>query len=115
MAFKFTRGITNVVTSPVEFPKQFGLTVRDQGGVGFVIGPLKGAAMLGYRAFIGALETVLFLVPQPGYYDPMMEPDFVWNGWEDKRADHRQDAMEPRQTQPGNANEEAPRITLPPG
>ncbi|HEX2768760.1 MAG TPA: exosortase system-associated protein, TIGR04073 family [Geobacteraceae bacterium] len=88
MAFKFARGITNVATSVVELPKQSYLSVRDQGGVGFVIGPLKGIGMTFYRAFIGSMETVFFMVPQPGYYDPMVDPDFVWDGWKERPLDH---------------------------
>ena len=82
MSFKFARGLANVTTSIVELPKQSYLTVRDRGSVGYVIGPLKGIGMTVYRAVIGAVETVFFMVPQPGYYDPMVNPDFVWNGWE---------------------------------
>lgn len=82
MAFKLTRGVTNFATAIVELPKQSYLTVRDRGNVGYVIGPLKGVGMTLYRAFIGATEAVFFPVPQPGYYDPMIEPDFVWKGWE---------------------------------
>ena len=88
MAFKLTRGVTNVATSIVELPKQSYLTVRDQGKVGYVIGPLKGFGMTIYRAFIGSVEAVFFMVPQPGYYDPMIDPVFVWNGWEERRADY---------------------------
>jgi putative exosortase-associated protein (TIGR04073 family) len=88
MAFKFTRGITNVATSVVEIPKQSYLTVRDQGAVGVVIGPLKGLGMTAYRAFIGTVETALFLIPQPGYYDSTIDPDFVWNGWGDRPDDY---------------------------
>jgi putative exosortase-associated protein (TIGR04073 family) len=90
MAFKLVRGVTNVGTSIVELPKQSYLSVRDQGNIGYVVGPIKGIGMTVYRAFIGAVETVAFLVPQPGYYDPMMDPEFVWHGWEEKRID-RQD------------------------
>lgn len=82
MAFKLARGVTNFATAIVELPKQSYLTVRDRGNVGYVIGPLKGVGMTLYRAFIGATEAVFFPVPQPGYYDPMIEPDFVWKGWE---------------------------------
>ena len=85
MAVKFTRGLTNTVTSIVELPKQTILTVRDMGGAGYVVGPLKGIGMTLYRGFIGMTEVVFFLVPQPGYYDPMMEPEYVWQGWEEKR------------------------------
>ena len=88
MAFKFARGITNVATSIVELPKQSYLSVRDQGGVGYVIGPLKGLGMTCYRAFIGTVETVFFMVPQPGYYDPMVDPDYVWDGWGERPLDH---------------------------
>lgn len=92
MAFKFTRGITNVATSVVEIPKQSYLAVRDQGAVGYVIGPLKGLGMTIYRTFIGAVETAFFLIPQPGYYDATIDPDFVWNGWGDRPDDYARSA-----------------------
>lgn len=85
MAIKFTRGITNVVTSIVELPKQTILTGRDMGTVGYVIGPIKGVGMTLYRGVIGVAETVFCVVPQPGYYDPMIDPEFVWQGWEPAR------------------------------
>ena len=85
MAIKFTRGITNTVTSIVEFPKQTILTVRDMGPVGFIIGPIKGVGMTFYRGVVGVAETLFCMVPQPGYYDPMIEPEYVWQGWEPKR------------------------------
>ncbi len=100
MAFKFTRGIANLVTSPVEIPKQSYLTVRDRGPIGYLIGPLKGIGMTTYRAVIGGVETIFFMVPQPGYYDPMVDPDYVWNGWEEKRAKSLAEMEEPEQTAP---------------
>jgi len=85
MAIKFTRGITNTVTSIVEFPKQTILTGRDMGPIGYIIGPIKGVGMTFYRGVVGVAETLFCMVPQPGYYDPMMEPAYVWQGWEPKR------------------------------
>lgn len=85
MAIKLTRGVTNVFTSIAELPKQTVLTVREMGTPGYVVGPLKGVGMTLYRGFIGLTEAVFFLVPQPGYYDPMIEPTYVWEGWEPKR------------------------------
>lgn len=85
MAVKFTRGMANAVTSVVELPKQTVLTVRDMGAPGYLVGPLKGIGMTLYRAFIGVAEVAFFLVPQPGYYDPMMDPPYVWQGWDPKR------------------------------
>jgi len=85
MAVKFTRGVANTATCVVELPKQTILTVRDMGGVGYVVGPAKGLIMTLYRGFIGMTEAIFFLVPQPGYYDPMIDPSYVWEGWEPKR------------------------------
>lgn len=85
MAVKFTRGVTNTFTCIAELPKQSILTVREMGTPGYVIGPLKGLGMTLYRGFIGMAEAVFFLVPQPGYYDPMIDPPYVWQGWEPKR------------------------------
>lgn len=85
MAIKFTRGVANTFTSIAELPKQTILTVREMGNTGYVVGPLKGIGMTLYRGFIGMTEAVFFLVPQPGYYDPMIEPTYVWEGWEPKR------------------------------
>jgi putative exosortase-associated protein (TIGR04073 family) len=83
MAFKLARGVTNVATCVAEIPKQTVNTVRDRGSVGYVIGPLKGIGMTIYRGLVGGVEAIFFLVPQPGYYDPMMDPEYVWHGWGD--------------------------------
>lgn len=86
MAVKLSRGVANSVTGIAELPKQIVLTGRDMGALGYVVvGPLKGIGMTVYRTFIGLTETVFFLVPQPGYYDPMISPTYVWEGWEPKR------------------------------
>lgn len=87
MSFKLVRGATNFVTAIVEIPKQTILTSRNHGSIGYVVGPIKGVGMTLYRGLIGLTETVLFMVPQPGYYDPMMEPEFVWQGWDDQRGE----------------------------
>lgn len=85
MAIKFTRGIANIATSVIELPKQTLLTVRDMGPVGIVIGPIKGVGMTFYRGVVGVAETLFCMVPPPGYYDPMIEPPYVWQGWEPRR------------------------------
>lgn len=94
MAFKLVRGVTNVTTGIAEIPKQSYLTIRDRGNIGYVVGPIKGFGMAIYRTLMGAVETVFFLVPQPGYYDPIIDPEYVWNGWEEKRVESRK-AKEP--------------------
>lgn len=81
MSFKMVRGVTNLITSPAELPKQIILTGQTYGPQGYLVGTIKGVIMTCYRAFMGATETVFFAVPQPGYYDPMIDPEFVWQGW----------------------------------
>lgn len=83
MAFKLTRGVTNVLTCIAEIPKQTMTTVRERGNVGYLVGPLKGVGMTLYRGLAGGVETIFFMVPQPGYYDPIVDPEYVWNGWDD--------------------------------
>ena len=100
MATKFTRGVTNVATCVVEIPKQSILSIRDQGALGLVIGPLKGVGMTVYRAIVGTFETVFFMVPQPGYYDPMLDPDYVWNGWEKQQPSNYVKAKETEKPEP---------------
>jgi putative exosortase-associated protein (TIGR04073 family) len=95
MAFKLVRGATNVATCLGEIPKQSYNMIQDKGRIGYLVGPLKGMGMAFYRLFVGVTETVFFAVPQPGYYDPMLEPEFVWQGWEKKRVEPRkQDVAE---------------------
>ncbi len=78
MSFKLVRGVVNMTTCIVELPKQTYLTARERGATGYIIGPLKGIGMTLYRAFTGVTETD---------FDPMIDPEFVWNGWEENRLD----------------------------
>jgi putative exosortase-associated protein (TIGR04073 family) len=100
MSFKLVRGATNVFTAIVELPKQTILTGRNHGPVGYVVGPIKGVGMTLYRGFIGLTETVFFMVPQPGYYDPMMDPEFVWQGWDAPRGEMTPQKEEPKVNEP---------------
>jgi putative exosortase-associated protein (TIGR04073 family) len=81
MAVKFGRGVVNITTAVGEIPKQTVIMGRDMGAVGYVVGPVSGIVMTMYRAIIGATEMIFFVVPAPGYYDEMIDPEFVWEGW----------------------------------
>ena len=93
MAVKLTRGVTNTFTCIAEIPKQSILTVREMGTPGYLVGPLKGIGMTLYRGFIGMTEAIFFLVPQPGYYDSMIDPEYVWQGWEERRVEPRKQGL----------------------
>jgi putative exosortase-associated protein (TIGR04073 family) len=79
MATKGVRGVANILTGWVEIPKQIYVTGKETGWLrGSVIGPLKGIGMTVVRTVSGAGELLTFFVAYPGFYDPWIEPRFVW-------------------------------------
>ena len=79
MATKGVRGVANILTGWVEIPKQIYITGKETGWVrGSIIGPLKGIGMTVVRTVSGAGELLTFFVAYPGFYDPWIEPRFVW-------------------------------------
>ena len=79
MANKLVRGVANIGTGWMEFPKQIYLTCRDDGlAQGLTVGPLKGLGMTVVRTVAGAGETATFFLAYPGFYDPYFDPAYVW-------------------------------------
>lgn len=79
MANKAVRGVANVTMGWLEFPKQIVYTYREDGlGKGMTVGPLKGLGMTLVRTVAGAVETLTFFIAFPGFYDPLVQPDYVW-------------------------------------
>lgn len=79
MATKGVRGAANIVTGWAEIPKQIYVTGTEGGWLrGTVIGPLKGIGMTVVRTASGIGELLTFFVAYPGFYDPWIEPRFVW-------------------------------------
>lgn len=79
MSDKFVRGVANVATGWLELPNQIRETYREEGlAVALFSGPLRGLGMTLVRTGAGALETVTFFHPMPGFYDPILTPKYVW-------------------------------------
>lgn len=79
MSNKFVRGVANVATGWMEFPKQIVITFKDDGiAKGIFVGPLKGVGMTLVRTVSGVGEIVTFFHPFPGFYEPYFEPEYVW-------------------------------------
>jgi putative exosortase-associated protein (TIGR04073 family) len=79
MANKLARGVANVATGWLELPKQIYITCKEDGyAKGLTVGSLKGIGMTLVRTASGVGETVTFLVPFPGFYDPFFDPSYVW-------------------------------------
>ncbi len=80
---KAGRGVTNVLTSWIELPKNLHQGTQEENpllGVGW--GLLKGGGLTMTRLAVGAYETVTFFVPYPkGFaspYEGMELPDYAW-------------------------------------
>jgi len=79
MANKLVRGVANIGTGWLEFPKQIYQTFKDEGVArGMTVGPIKGIGMTLVRTFAGVGETATFFVAYPGFYDPYFDPAYVW-------------------------------------
>jgi len=79
MSSKATRGIANIATGWLEFPKQIYMTSQEDGVVsGVFVGPLKGLGMTIVRTVSGAAEFLTFFSAYPNFYAPYLEPAYVW-------------------------------------
>jgi putative exosortase-associated protein (TIGR04073 family) len=79
MANKIVRGVTNVATGWLEFPKQIYITCKEEGYVkGLTVGPVKGLGMTLVRTVAGVGESATFFVAYPGFFDPFFYPSYVW-------------------------------------
>lgn len=76
---KLVRGIANFGFGWVEVPKQIYLVGQHKGWLaGTVRGPIDGLGMFGARTIAGMYEIFSFLFPIPPHYQPLMQPEFVW-------------------------------------
>lgn len=79
MANKFARGVANAATGWLEFPKQIYATWQEEGPAkGLTVGPLKGVGMTVARTVAGAGEAATFFIAWPGFFEPYMDPPYVW-------------------------------------
>jgi len=79
MSNKLVRGVANVATGWLEFPKQIYITCKEEGYLkGLTVGPVKGIGMTLVRTGAGAGEALTFPVAYPGFYDPFFHPSYVW-------------------------------------
>jgi len=79
MAGKAGRGVANLATGWLELPKQIYVTTAQDGAAkGILLGPLKGIGMTLVRTLAGVGELATFFVPYPGFYDPFIDPPYVW-------------------------------------
>jgi putative exosortase-associated protein (TIGR04073 family) len=80
---KLGRGLVNTLTGVVEIPKKVYMISKDDNVLlGLTWGLVKGAAVGLLRTACGVYETLTFPIPAPADYEPIMDPEFVFEGWE---------------------------------
>ena len=84
MWHKFKRGVINVVTAPVEIPKNMKAEYKtaDEGKTGSKVvstvgGAVKGMAYMGGRLGSGLWDMITFAQAVPKDYKPLMTPEYV--------------------------------------
>lgn len=86
-AQKLTRGVVNVLSAPLEVPKQAraywieGSKVTDHISFWIFSGLVKGVVETVKRAGSGIWDIVTFPWSNPGGNQPLMKPDYVLQEW----------------------------------
>lgn len=84
---KLERGVVNIVTSPVEIPKEIrrywimGSEKTYHIIVWVFAGTIKGFISTLERAGSGVWDVVSFPVKVPANYEPLLRPDYVFEDW----------------------------------
>lgn len=80
---KLGRGLSNVITFPIEIPNRISDVNNTDGPMaGITYGLVKGVVMSMFRALIGVYEIGTFLIPLPGGYRPIIkDPEFILEDW----------------------------------
>ncbi|MBI5124327.1 MAG: exosortase system-associated protein, TIGR04073 family [Candidatus Omnitrophica bacterium] len=75
---KLGRGLSNMVTFPLEIPEQIQRTNNSDGPfAALTVGVLKGLSMTVSRACVGVYEVATFLMPYPKDFKPVLkDPEY---------------------------------------
>ncbi|MDD4907763.1 MAG: exosortase system-associated protein, TIGR04073 family [Candidatus Omnitrophica bacterium] len=76
---KLGRGVANIATGWAEIPAEiFRESDREGDVAGMFAAPFKGIAKAIGRTAVGAYEIVTFIIPLPRFYEPVIEPEFIF-------------------------------------
>lgn len=79
---KFKRGITSIVTSPLEFPREIVIHWNESRGIEKPVylfgGAVKGVAYFVGRLGSGLWDVFTFNLGVPAGYEPLMKPDYIF-------------------------------------
>ena len=76
---KLSRGLANMVTGILEIPRNVWIMRYERGRLAAATGGLlKGVWFTGTRVLAGAYDVATFPIPLPFHYEPVLQPEFVW-------------------------------------
>ena len=77
---KLVRGLANVFTGFVEIPRNIYNTTSEEQSLltGWTVGLGKGLGYTALRMVTGGYEVITFPFQAPKGYQPIVEPEFVW-------------------------------------
>lgn len=81
-SIKLSRGVVNVVSSPVEIILSIGKVMEEKDPLTAAIaGSIHGVFRMLGRALSGVYDVVTFPVPIPANYDSLIEPETLLKLW----------------------------------
>ena len=84
---KFARGLAGMTLSVLEVPGNMVAESQARGyGEGIPLGFAKGLGMIVPRTLVGVWEFVSAPFPLPAGYRPILDPEWPWGYFEDRRA-----------------------------
>lgn len=84
---KLQRGVVNVLTAPIEIPRQTraywieGAQLTDHILVWVFSGAVYGVVQTVKRAGSGVWDIISFPFDRPQGYEPLLKPDYVFENW----------------------------------
>ena len=79
---KLGRGFTNLLTFWGEIPRGMEIAAHEKGIIeGSVTGFIRGGGKALGRLAVGLYEIVTFPLPLPKNYEPVLQPEFVFNDY----------------------------------
>jgi putative exosortase-associated protein (TIGR04073 family) len=83
---KFGRGLAGMTTSILDVPGNVVAETETRGAAtGVPLGFVEGLGMMMLRVPVGVYELVTAPFPAPSHYDPVLQPEYPWSYFEERR------------------------------
>ena len=86
---KLGRGLAGMTCGFLEFPGNIYRETKRHGAEGIPLGFAKGLGMIVARELVGVYEFVTAPLPFPHDYQPILEPEYPWNYFDESAPPRR--------------------------